>query len=90
MFSPIHLTLPIVAYHAADQAGAFHLGTGSGKTMGTDGNLTVGKSKPTIWGNTHFVYHMLRRVRRSGEIGGIKSDYPGWRKAPPGLRQRPD
>ena len=49
MFSS-YLTLLLLTYHAADQAGAFHLGTGGGKTMGTDGNLSLlVKSNPPYW-----------------------------------------
>ena len=63
-----------LTYHAADQAGAFHLGTGGGKTMGTDGNLRLlVKSKPTVLvGMPTFVYHMLRRALEVGESGGLK------------------
>ena len=80
-----------LTYHAADQAGAFHLGTGGGKTMGTDGNLRLlVKSKPTVMvGMPTFVYHLLRRALEVGEkVEGLKVIALGGEKAPPGLRRK--
>jgi phenylacetate-CoA ligase len=80
-----------LTYHAADQAGAFHLGTGGGKTMGTDGNLRLlVKSKPTVMvGMPTFVYHLLRRAMEVGEkVEGLKVIALGGEKAPPGLRRK--
>lgn len=80
-----------LTYHAADQAGAFHLGTGGGKTMGTDGNLRLlVKSKPTVLvGMPTFVYHMLRRALEVGEkVEELKVIALGGEKAPPGLRRK--
>ena len=80
-----------LTYHAADQAGVFHLGTGGGKTMGTDGNLRLlVKSKPTILvGMPTFVYHLLRRALDVGEkVEGLKVIALGGEKAPPGLRRK--
>ena len=80
-----------LTYHAADQAGAFHLGTGGGKTMGTDGNLRLlVKSKPTVLvGMPTFVYHLLCRALEVGEkVEGLKVIALGGEKAPPGLRRK--
>lgn len=80
-----------LTYHAADQAGAFHLGTGGGKTMGTDGNLRLlVKSKPTVLvGMPTFVYHLLRRALEVGEkVEDLKVIALGGEKAPPGLRRK--
>ena len=80
-----------LTYHAADQAGAFHLGTGGGKTMGTDGNLRLlVKSKPTVMvGMPTFVYHLLRRALEVGEkVEGLQVIALGGEKAPPGLRRK--
>jgi phenylacetate-CoA ligase len=80
-----------LTYHAADQAGAFHLGTGGGKTIGTDGNLRLLiKSKPTVMvGMPTFVYHLLRRALEVGEkVEGLKVIALGGEKAPPGLRRK--
>lgn len=80
-----------LTYHAADQAGAFHLGTGGGKTMGTDGNLRLlVKSKPTVLvGMPTFVYHLLRRALEAGEeVKDLRVIALGGEKAPPGLRRK--
>lgn len=80
-----------LTYHAADQAGAFHLGSGGGKTMGTDGNLRLlVKTKPTVLvGMPTFVYHLLRRALEVGEkVNDLRVIALGGEKAPPGLRRK--
>jgi len=80
-----------LTYHAADEAGAFHLGTGGGKTLGTDGNVRLlVKVRPSVLvGMPTFVYHMLRRALELGErVESLKLIALGGEKAPAGLRRK--
>ena len=80
-----------LTYHAAEAEGAFHLGTGGGKTLGTDGNVRLlGKIRPTVLvGMPTFVYHMLRRALELGvKVDSLKVIALGGEKAPDGLRRK--
>ena len=80
-----------LTYHASEAAGAFQLGTGGGKTMGTDGNVRLlGKILPTaLVGMPTFVYHMLRRALELGvKVDSLKLIALGGEKAPKGLRRK--
>lgn len=80
-----------LTYHAAEAEGAFHMGTGGGKTLGTDGNVRLlGKIRPTVLvGMPTFVYHMLRRALELGvKVDSLKVVALGGEKAPDGLRRK--
>lgn len=80
-----------LTHHAAEAAGIFHLGTGGGKTMGTDGNARLlGRLRPTtLAGMPTFVYHLLRRALELGlEASSLKVIALGGEKTPPGLRRK--
>ncbi len=88
-FAP-HLAFWIAHYGGAE-FGAFVLGTGGGKTMGTDGNLRlIKKIKPDVLiGMPTFVYHLLTQAVAEGfALPNLQKIVLGGEKAPSGMRRK--
>lgn len=88
-FAP-HLAFWITHY-AGTEFGVFVLGTGGGKTMGTEGNLRLmRKIQPDVLiGMPTFLYHMLTEAVREGlEMPKLRKLVLGGEKAPQGMRRK--
>ncbi len=78
-------------YEAARRKNLFCLGTGGGKSMGTDGNLRVLKRlSPTVLaGMPTFIYHVLQQaVEEGAKIPGIHTLIFGGEKVAEGMRRK--
>lgn len=79
------------AHYATAAFGVFAVGTGGGKTMGTDGNLRLmEKIKPhTILGMPTFLYHVLTQAaEEERSFENLKTLVLGGEKVPPGMRTK--
>jgi phenylacetate-coenzyme A ligase PaaK-like adenylate-forming protein len=88
-FAP-HLAFWIAHYGGAE-FGCFVLGTGGGKTMGTDGNLRlIRKIKPDVLiGMPTFIYHVLNELAADGfALPNLRKLVLGGEKAPTGMRRK--
>jgi phenylacetate-CoA ligase len=88
-FAP-HLAFWLTHY-AGTEYGVFVLGTGGGKTMGTEGNLRLmRKIQPDVLiGMPTFLYHVLSEAIRDGhELPGLRKIVLGGEKAPQGMRRK--
>ena len=80
-----------IAHYGGTEFGTFVIGTGGGKTMGTDGNLRlVKKIKPDVLiGMPTFVYHLLTQAVAEGfALPNLKKIVLGGEKAPAGMRRK--
>ena len=80
-----------LAHYGGTEFGTFVLGTGGGKTMGTDGNLRlIKKIKPDVLiGTPTFVYHLLTQAVADGcALPNLKKIVLGGEKAPSGMRRK--
>lgn len=85
-----HLAFWFVHYGGIE-FGAFVLGTGGGKVMGTDGNLRlVRKIKPDVLiGMPTFLYHIMTELVRGGSaLPNLRKIVLGGEKAPLGMRRK--
>jgi len=88
-FAP-HLAFWITHY-AGTAFGVFVVGTGGGKTMGTDGNLRlIRKLKPDVLiGMPTFLYHVLcQAVSEGAALPNLRKIVLGGEKVPAGMRRR--
>ena len=79
------------AHYAGLGFGTFCLGTGGGKTMGTDGNVRLlDKIKPeVIIGMPTFIYHVLQHaVEQEIELDNLHRIVLGGEKVPDGIRSK--
>ncbi|MCE9519320.1 MAG: AMP-binding protein, partial [Verrucomicrobia bacterium] len=79
------------AHYAGLGFGTFMLSTGGGKSLGTDGNITmIERTRPdVIIGMPTFIYHILQQaVAEKREWPDIKRVVLGGEKVPPGLRSK--
>ncbi|MEA3212969.1 MAG: phenylacetate-CoA ligase [Chthoniobacter sp.] len=79
------------AHYGGAEFGVFVLGTGGGKTMGTDGNLRlIRKIKPdTLMGMPTFLYHVLTELAHDGfALPNLRKIVLGGEKAPSGMRRK--
>lgn len=80
-----------ITHFAGEEFGAFVLGTGGGKVMGTEGNLRlIKKIKPDVLiGMPTFQYHLLTEaVRERIELPNLKKIVLGGEKVPAGMRRK--
>jgi phenylacetate-coenzyme A ligase PaaK-like adenylate-forming protein len=80
-----------ITHYAGTEFGVFVLGTGGGKTMGTEGNLRLLKkiSPDVIIGMPTFLYHILTEAIREGvELPKLSRIVLGGEKAPSGMRRK--
>ena len=80
-----------LAHYAGAEFGGFVLGTGGGKTMGTDGNIRlIRKIKPDVLiGMPTFIYHVLSEAaRRRLALPNLRKLVLGGEKAPTGMRRK--
>ncbi len=76
---------------AGFEFGMFLVGTGGGKVLGTEGNITVIEQvKPeAIIGMPTFVYHVLRQAHEAGKRWPqVSRIVLGGEKCPPGMRRK--
>ncbi len=88
-FAP-HLAFWITHY-AGEEFGVFVLGTGGGKTMGTEGNLRLLKKlRPDVLiGMPTFLYHLLKEAASDGTLlPNLCKIVLGGEKAPAGIRRK--
>ncbi len=88
-FAP-HLAFWITHY-AGEAFGVFMVGSGGGKTMGTDGNLRlIRKLKPDVLiGMPTFLYHVLTQAVEEGvALPNLAKLVLGGEKVPTGMRRR--
>ena len=88
-FAP-HLAFWITHY-AGTAFGVFVVGTGGGKTMGTDGNLRlIRKLRPDVLiGMPTFLYHLLCQAASEGvSLCNLRKIVLGGEKVPAGMRRR--
>jgi phenylacetate-coenzyme A ligase PaaK-like adenylate-forming protein len=79
------------AHYGGAEFGCFVLGTGGGKTMGTDGNLRlIRKIKPDVLiGMPTFIYHVLTELAADGfALPNLRKLVLGGEKAPTGMRRK--
>ena len=78
-------------YESARRKNLFCLGTGGGKSMGTDGNLRLLKRlHPTVLaGMPTFIYHVLQQaVEQGAKVPGIHTLIFGGEKVAEGMRRK--
>jgi phenylacetate-coenzyme A ligase PaaK-like adenylate-forming protein len=79
------------AHYGGTEFGTFVLGTGGGRTMGTDGNLRlIRKIKPDVLiGMPTFIYHLLSELAHEGfALPNLRKLVLGGEKAPGGMRRK--
>lgn len=79
------------AHYAGLGFGTFMLSTGGGKSLGTEGNITlIERTRPdVIIGMPTFIYHVLQQaVAEKRKWPDIKRVVLGGEKVPPGLRTK--
>jgi phenylacetate-coenzyme A ligase PaaK-like adenylate-forming protein len=79
------------SHYAGLGYGTFMISSGGGKTLGTDGNITmIDRIKPDVLvGMPTFVYHVLRQaVEEKRQWTGLKRIVLGGEKTPQGLRAK--
>lgn len=80
-----------MAHYGGAEFGTFVVGTGGGKTMGTEGNLRlIRKIKPDVLiGMPTFLYHLLSQaVAENLALPNLKKIVLGGEKAPLGMRRK--
>lgn len=80
-----------MAHYGGAEFGTFVVGTGGGKTMGTEGNLRlIRKIKPDVLiGMPTFLYHLLTQaVAENLTLPNLKKIVLGGEKAPLGMRRK--
>ncbi len=80
-----------LTYHAALEKNLFCVGSGGGKTIGTEGNIRlIGRLKPSILvGMPTFLYHVLQQAMEEGaRFEGIKLIVLGGEKVSSGTRRK--
>ena len=79
------------AHYGGAEFGCFVLGTGGGRTLGTDGNLRlIRKIKPDVLiGMPTFIYHLLTELVQQGfALPNLCKLVLGGEKAPAGMRRK--
>jgi phenylacetate-coenzyme A ligase PaaK-like adenylate-forming protein len=79
------------AHYGGAEFGTFVLGTGGGRTLGTDGNLRlIRKIKPDVLiGMPTFIYHLLSELAQEGfALPNLRKLVLGGEKAPSGMRRK--
>jgi phenylacetate-coenzyme A ligase PaaK-like adenylate-forming protein len=79
------------AHYGGAEFGAFVLGTGGGKVMGTEGNLRLTKKiKPDVLiGMPTFLYHLMQAAVADGvALPNLQKIVLGGEKAPLGMRRK--
>jgi phenylacetate-coenzyme A ligase PaaK-like adenylate-forming protein len=80
-----------MAHYGGAEFGTFVVGTGGGKTLGTEGNLRlIRKIKPDVLiGMPTFLYHLLTQaVAENLALPNLKKIVLGGEKAPLGMRRK--
>ena len=80
-----------MAHYGGAEFGTFVVGTGGGKTLGTEGNLRlIRKIKPDVLiGMPTFLYHLLTQaVAENLTLPNLKKIVLGGEKAPLGMRRK--
>ena len=80
-----------IAHYGGVEFGAFVLGTGGGKVLGTEGNLRlIRKIKPDVLiGMPTFLYHILHGAVEEGiALPNLQKIVLGGEKAPAGMRRK--
>jgi phenylacetate-CoA ligase len=80
-----------ITHYAATEFGVFTVGTGGGKTIGTEGNLRlIQRIKPDVLvGMPTFVYHVLQQAVEEGwRCENLKRIVLGGEKAAEGMRRK--